>query len=146
MESTLEAVLDVLDREGIEYKKDSNRAKIVCPWHDEKTPSCVIYDSNSVFCFGCQKHAWHDELVAKLCNCTVIEAKKKLGTYDPNQQYIPRIPKLKIDSYEMADPPKDFSAAFDKLPTEIPKAMAKWLDKKGLAEIAINEGLWRRLS
>lgn len=145
MESTLDAVLDVLDREGIEYKKDSNRAKISCPWHDEKTPSFVIYDDNSAYCFGCQKRVWHDELVAKLCNCSIIEAKKKLGTYDPSQQYIPRIPRMAIDNYELAEPPKDFSDSFDKLPETVPPAMMKWLKHKGLEEVAIKEGLWRWL-
>lgn len=30
--------------------------KIRCPFHNERTPSCMIYKDNSYFCFGCGKH------------------------------------------------------------------------------------------
>lgn len=145
MESNLDSVLNVLDQLGIEYKKDSNRAKVLCPWHDEKTPSCVVYDTNSVYCFGCQKRAWHDEFIAKLCNCSVLEAKKKLGTYDPNLQYIPRIPRSSLENYEMSEPPKDFSDSWEKLPHTIPRPMYDWMKSKGLESVGVHEGLWRWL-
>lgn len=33
------------------------RAVILCPFHNEKTPSCHLYlESNTFHCFGCQKH------------------------------------------------------------------------------------------
>jgi predicted Fe-S protein YdhL (DUF1289 family) len=38
---------------------------ITCPWHDDKTPSCKVYDHH-VHCFGCGKHADSIELWSKL--------------------------------------------------------------------------------
>jgi len=33
---------------------DSGRRRSVkCPFHPDKTPSCVIYANNSFYCFGC---------------------------------------------------------------------------------------------
>lgn len=145
MESNLDNVLDVLDMNGVQYRKTGGTAKICCPFHDEKTPSMVIYDDNSAYCFGCQKRVWHDELVAKICDCSTIEAKKKLGIYDPNQQYIPRLPRSKVENYDLAESPKDFSSSWEKLSETIPKEMQEWLDKKKLGEIAITEGMWRWL-
>lgn len=35
--------------------------QILCPWHTEKTPSCVI-KGTVVFCFGCGHQATVEEL------------------------------------------------------------------------------------
>lgn len=32
------------------------KRKTSCPFHEEKTPSFIVYDDNSFHCFGCQKH------------------------------------------------------------------------------------------
>jgi hypothetical protein len=38
-------------------RRYGNQIKALCPLHQEKTPSFVIYlDSNQYHCFGCQKH------------------------------------------------------------------------------------------
>lgn len=37
-------------------KPIGKRVSVRCPFHTEKTPSCVIYPNNSFHCFGCQKH------------------------------------------------------------------------------------------
>ncbi len=138
---TLDACLSVLDQLGVQYKREAGRAKIPCPFHDERTPSFYIFE-NSCFCFGCQKHCWHDELIAKLANCSLIEAKKKLGTYDPNQTYVPQ-PRAQVSNYEFAEPAKDYSSAWEKLPEEIPEQMHEFLKSKALDGIAFEEGLWR---
>lgn len=146
MESSCDAVLSVLDQLGVEYKREAgSRAKICCPFHDEKTPSMTIYDSNSCYCFGCQKRCWHDELIAKLADCSITEAKKKLGTFDPNANYdyVNNQPNKKMQSYEFADEPKDFTASFNKLPTDVPPQMKEFLDGKGLYEAATTIGQWR---
>ena len=32
------------------------RLTVCCPFHGEKTPSCVFYPDNSWHCFGCGSH------------------------------------------------------------------------------------------
>lgn len=147
MESDTERVLAVLDNLGVDYKRETNgEAKICCPFHDEKTPSFHIYNNNTCYCFGCQKFCWHDELVAKIADCSIVEAKKKLGIYDPNMNYEflekPN-PKNKIPTIEFADPPRDFTQQFCKLPTEVPPEMQKFLEGKALDKVAYDLGKWR---
>jgi DNA polymerase I-like protein with 3'-5' exonuclease and polymerase domains len=43
------------DREGVEP------GKILCPFHEEKTPSCHLYADGHYYCFGCKAHGWIDE-------------------------------------------------------------------------------------
>lgn len=150
MESDCERVLDVLDRLGVEYKREhDNRAKICCPFHDEKTASMTIYDTNSCYCFGCQRHCFHDQLIAELAKCSLVEAKKMLGTYDPDANYLytssgdgPK--KWKdLNIYEYADQPKDFTQSFNKLSKEVPECMSVFLQGKALDGIAQTLGQWR---
>lgn len=147
MESDTERVLAVLDTLGVEYKKETgNKAKICCPFHDEKTPSMTINDDNYCYCFGCQKFCWHDELIAKLADCSLIEAKKKLGIFDPNVNYVylePTKGKFKLPNIEFADEVQDFSDQFAKLPTEVPAEMQQFLESKGLEGFAYDLGKWR---
>jgi len=42
---------EVLSHFGV---KVNAARKIPCPWHDEKTPSCHVYDDH-VFCYACQE-------------------------------------------------------------------------------------------
>jgi DNA polymerase I-like protein with 3'-5' exonuclease and polymerase domains len=42
-------------REGV------SPGKILCPFHEEKTPSCHIYADGHYHCFGCSAHGWIDE-------------------------------------------------------------------------------------
>lgn len=147
MESDTERVLAVLDQYGVEYKREAgNRAKLCCPFHDEKTPSMTVYDNNSCYCFGCQRMCWHDELIAKIAHCSIAEAKKKLGIYDPtvNYDYLekPRT-KFRLPRIEFSDPIRDFSDAYSKLPDEIPPQMTEFLTSKGLQDLAPNLGGWR---
>jgi DNA polymerase I-like protein with 3'-5' exonuclease and polymerase domains len=39
----------------------STDGKICCPFHDDKTPSCQLYDDGHYHCFGCGKHGWIDD-------------------------------------------------------------------------------------
>lgn len=32
------------------------RVSIRCPFHNERTPSCVLYPDGSYYCFGCSVH------------------------------------------------------------------------------------------
>jgi len=45
----------------------SHRVFVVCPWHEERTPSCVYnVTKNFVYCFGCGRTATRDELIEAL--------------------------------------------------------------------------------
>jgi DNA primase len=35
---------------------NNRRFSIRCPFHNDKSPSLVIYPDNSFYCFGCTKH------------------------------------------------------------------------------------------
>lgn len=37
-------------------EKVGRTVKVRCPFHNERTPSCVIYADNSYHCFGCSAH------------------------------------------------------------------------------------------
>jgi len=57
-----------LTEEQIEHARNVSLAKVMgvpdsgrriticCPFHNEKTGSCVLYPDNSYHCFGCEKH------------------------------------------------------------------------------------------
>lgn len=49
-----------------------------CPFHQEKTPSFVIYKDNHFHCFGCQAHGDSIEFVMKLFGINFIDAVKYL--------------------------------------------------------------------
>lgn len=137
-----ETLLQILDRNGIEYTRESCRSKMACPFHDEKTPSFYIFDNNSCYCFGCQKFCWYDQLVSKLLNVGTVEAKKMLGTYDPDATYT-KSAHDKIKTYEFSDEPKDFSKYYLKLSDVIPPEMQQFMEGKKLDKIAIEAGGWR---
>ena len=50
-------LLDLAKERGISFKSMGHRAKALCPFHDEKSPSFTI-DANKGFyhCFGCGLH------------------------------------------------------------------------------------------
>jgi Toprim domain-containing protein/CHC2-type zinc finger protein len=42
-------------------RENASRGKILCPFHQEKTPSCQLYADGHYHCFGCGAHGWIDE-------------------------------------------------------------------------------------
>lgn len=40
----------------LNIKNIGRKQMIKCPFHNEKTPSCVVYPDNSFHCFGCGAH------------------------------------------------------------------------------------------
>ena len=62
------------------YGFEPNRAGFVrCAFHNEKTPSCKLYDRN-FFCFGCQTGGTIVDFTSKLFNLTPIDAVKKINS------------------------------------------------------------------
>lgn len=67
-------------------RSGAGRYVIICPFHDEKTPSCMIYVNEDKFhCFGCQSHGdvvdfyqlylnlEFDEAITRLCDRLSIQ-------------------------------------------------------------------------
>lgn len=80
-------LVDMIDELKIRKKRSGgNRYVIICPFHDEKTPSCMVYAEEDKFhCFGCQAHGdsidfyqlyndiEFDEALARLCDRLQIQ-------------------------------------------------------------------------
>lgn len=49
----LDILRDVNIRGLLGIDSQRREEKISCPFHNERTPSCVLYDDNSFHCFGC---------------------------------------------------------------------------------------------
>ncbi len=48
------SLLDLAQRQGYEVKKQGKDYALCCPFHEDKTPSCIITPSKNLFnCFGC---------------------------------------------------------------------------------------------
>jgi len=63
----------------------NRRAKILCPFHAENTPSCTIYPTNERYnggykCFGCPKHGNSIDFLVDL-GATLPEAVEELRKY-----------------------------------------------------------------
>lgn len=64
---------------GTEFRYFGNTMKISCPFHNDRTPSLVIWrDRNYFKCFGCQAHGDQIDLVARALNLTLGETIKLL--------------------------------------------------------------------
>jgi hypothetical protein len=51
----MKQILEVVEEAGVDVFRSGNTYKCKCPFHEDSTPSMVIYvDTNSFFCFGCQ--------------------------------------------------------------------------------------------
>lgn len=70
----------ILDAHSIvRIKTGHNRERIICPGHNEKTASCVIYtDQNSFYCYSCNAGGSCIDMLALVDNCSSTEAIKKL--------------------------------------------------------------------
>lgn len=81
------SITDMLDELKIKKRRSGgNRYVVICPFHDEKTPSCMIYAEDDRFhCFGCQADGdaidfyqqysdiEFDEALARLCDRLQIQ-------------------------------------------------------------------------
>ena len=78
-------ILDVLERLGIEYKKNGNRYWARCIWHDDSHPSMLVGGKrNIVHCFSCGKSANVIGVVMHVKGVGFKEACEWLG-FSPNK-------------------------------------------------------------
>lgn len=58
----------------------NKKVKIVCPYHSEKTGSCVIYPKGGYYCYGCGSHGNTVDFCIKM-GATFEEAINDLRKY-----------------------------------------------------------------
>ncbi len=58
----------------------TRKVKIVCPFHSERTASCVLFPNGGYKCFGCGKHGNTIDFVIELGG-TFEEALEELKKY-----------------------------------------------------------------
>lgn len=64
----------------VSLQRSGRYLKCNCPFHSEKTPSCVVYpDTESFFCFGCGAGGDVITFIMKISNLTYIEAVRLLA-------------------------------------------------------------------
>ena len=63
------------EKYGIDYKEVSpNEYRILCPFHEEKTPSCFVNSEIKKFhCFGCQESGDLVKIFAKIADRPIFE-------------------------------------------------------------------------
>ena len=58
---------------GIPYT--GREKQVICPFHNEHTPSCTIYPDGHYFCFGCGATGQNAiDFIMQVANCTFLEA------------------------------------------------------------------------
>ena len=74
-------IVQLINSYGIQLTNaGTNKSKCRCPFHNDKTPSLIVYkNTNSFHCFGCGVGGDIYEFVMLRENISFIEAKKRLG-------------------------------------------------------------------
>lgn len=73
-------IVQVIQSDGVELRKAGRIMKGCCPFHNEKTPSFVVYpNTNTYKCFGCGEGGNAVSYVMKRRNMTFPEAIRHLG-------------------------------------------------------------------
>lgn len=72
-------ILQVAQDGGFTIERKGNRYFILCPWHNEKTPSAELYPAQGKgYCYACQKNFDSIDLWAYINGCDVTEAIRRL--------------------------------------------------------------------
>ena len=69
----------VVESVGVELARRGTRCVGLCPFHDEKTPSFVVFPDNRFKCFGCGERGDAIDFVQKLYGLSFPDALKHLG-------------------------------------------------------------------
>lgn len=96
---TLEEVKAIPIREVAEKCNVSvgRKGYCLCPAHNEKTPSCRVYDkTNTWYCFGCHEHGDGIDFVKAALNCDFERAFEFLGGTHGRQRTSDKIKAYRI--------------------------------------------------
>jgi DNA primase len=80
-DSELEKIREVPITSLLGMEKAYRRISIRCPFHNEKSPSLVIYPDNSFHCFGCRAHGHNALDFAMKLGYSFVEAVNELKKY-----------------------------------------------------------------
>lgn len=69
----------LMQADGREVTKEGGRWKVCCPFHAERTPSCVLFDDGGFKCFGCQARGDALDYLIKARGLTFDQACEALG-------------------------------------------------------------------
>jgi len=80
----MRSMLEILEERGIKYEQVGERYRCLCPFHDDrKTPNLFIFaDTNSFFCFSCEKSGTPVDFILNYDQCTLREALKRARVKD----------------------------------------------------------------
>lgn len=74
------SIATLFERDGHELKRSGSRLICRCPWHSERTASCVVYVSQGTFnCFGCGAHGDQLDYVQLRDRCDFGTALRRLA-------------------------------------------------------------------
>lgn len=96
----------VIGNDGHKLTRMGGLHKLCCPFHREKTPSCVIYSDGHFHCFGCCSRGDVFSYIMQRDGCTFMEAVDKLsgGSFKSVTPMVYR-PKMKPEEPQM---PRDY--------------------------------------
>lgn len=100
-------IVQLINSYGIQLTNaGSGKLKCKCPFHNDKTPSLIVYrETNSFHCFGCGVSGDIYKFVMEIENVSFKEAKKRLGdevAFDCKE--IIREPKPKLENIQGKNP------------------------------------------
>lgn len=86
---------ETIERDGHKLARNGSLWKLCCPFHLERTPSCVIYPDQHFHCFGCHSRGDIFGYVMQRdgCDFTAAVAKLDSGLLPTHRRVIPRIVK-----------------------------------------------------
>ena len=74
-------LLDVVQKYGVDVRRNGSGYVGLCPFHQEKTASFYVYPEDEKYhCFGCSLHGDVIDFLEQKENCNTHEALKKLGS------------------------------------------------------------------
>jgi len=74
-------ILDLFNRDGHTLKKTGSNYFCLCPFHEEKTPSCCVYENtNSYHCYGCNTGGDTIAYWQRSRDCSFLTALAQLAT------------------------------------------------------------------
>lgn len=84
------SLIQLMERDGVKMHSVAGMRKCLCPFHNEKSPSCCVYPDEHFYCFGC--HASGDVIgyVMLRDGLRFKEAIEKLSGHAPTFMFNPR--------------------------------------------------------
>lgn len=111
---------------------------IICPFHDDTHESLKIFPTieRASFCWACGKFAWWDEVIAKVKNISISEAKALLGDTRTGERTREEGRRVIYHNFCDEYPEYDLSYIFS-LTKPLPDNAREWLKKKGILDNAL---------